>query len=204
MKFYIFENLRFISDFAYGEEVKPINRGEPDYCPVCRSPLSMMKWLPPHRVKLEKPVYGDFVFGTFTEMLVSESFKDVYEKSEIRGITAFHPVEIVKVNRLRPNSPKPPQYYYIEIKRTETKIDEVASHFFWERKPKCSECRSGVIKSLNSVFIKSETWTGEDIFYAKGLPGIIIVSQKFVDFVLENGFTNAKFIPSEDYQESWP
>ena len=46
-----------------------------------------------------KPVYGDFVFGSFSKFLVSEWFKKKYETSRLTGIVSFEPVEIVKTGK---------------------------------------------------------------------------------------------------------
>jgi hypothetical protein len=211
MKFYIFDQPRFTSSYAYGEKVEPINLVDEkkDICPGCKRSLDGIRWLPPYRVSLEKPKYADFIYGTFDTMLVSENFKNRYEGSGLRGITAFHPVEIVKIGRLKPDSPPPPKYYYIEIIRTKTRIDEERSQLVRELdegEDYCKVCRiGGEIKSYRGAYIIESTWTGEDIFFTMSfLPGTIFVTQRFVDFVKENNFTNVNFIPAKGYMFSYP
>ena len=207
MEFYIIEEKAFTSNFAYGEEVEPLNYGDPYYCHTCGKPISMKKWLPPYRVVLEKPVYGDFVYGSFTEMLASEGFINAYKNSNLKGITDFHPVEIVKVKRKKKKDPEPPEYYKVQIVRSNTSIDEKASCFereFNVGQAYCTVCQTGgVIKSFKGIHIVESTWTGEDVFYATGLPGGIIVTQDFVDFVTSNKFTNIEFIESKKYRPLW-
>ena len=81
--------------YAYGEQVNQ-ETGDFEKCDICGSPISMRRWLPPLKVKLSKPVYGDFVFGSISKFLVSECFEKKYETSRLTGIVSFEPVEIVK------------------------------------------------------------------------------------------------------------
>ena len=120
------EKLRFVSSYAYGEDDDPVNLEEGDglSCPVCGRPIGWKKWLQPKLVKLEKPKYGTFIYGTFDTFLVSEVFKEKYEASGMVGIKHFDEVTITKVGRMRESSPKPPRYYHVEIKMAETEVDE--------------------------------------------------------------------------------
>ncbi|NMA65480.1 MAG: hypothetical protein GX957_04460, partial [Clostridiaceae bacterium] len=59
------------------------------------------------------------------------------------------------------------------------------------------------MKSLKGIFFEDNTWSGEDIFFPIGLPGTIVVSERFVDFVRDYGFSNINFIPAEEYIPSW-
>jgi len=204
MSFYVI-NMHLFDDkkYAYGEQVDQ-KTGDFEKCEICGSPISMRKWLPPLKAKLSKPSYGDFVFGTFTTFLVTERFKKEYEASGLTGIISFEPVEIVKVNRKRDSSPETPIYYYVSIVRSKALIDEEKSKIQRDGEISCNHCRTGgVIKFLKGIFFEDNTWSGEDIFFPKGLPGTIIVSEKFADFVRDYGFLNINFIPAEEYIPSW-
>jgi hypothetical protein len=63
----------------------------------------------------------------------------------------------------------------------------------------CPECRSAGLESAHGFVLEPNTWQGEDVFRARGLPGIIIVSERFAEFVQRHGFTNMKLIPTEEY-----
>lgn len=204
MKFYILEKMRFTSEYAYGEDADPVNLGDPEYCPVCGSPMTWKKWLPPKNVILEKPKYGDFVYGTFDSFLVSENFKRNYEQSGLKGIINFDEVTIVKVRRLRKGSSKlPPPYFHVEINITATRVDEERSNFIWDRPPKCDYCRSGLLRSHDAFIIDESTWTGEDIFYCRGYWGTVVVTERFKEFLEENHFTNYKLISDKEYRIDW-
>ena len=57
----------------------------------------------------------EILFPGLVRYLVSENFKSAYEKSDLKGIKAFIPVEIAKVRYMRKTSPLPPQYYVLEL-----------------------------------------------------------------------------------------
>lgn len=206
MEFYVIDRgNRFMDDrFAYGEVVDLVT-GDFEKCEVCEAPVGMREWLPPRKVRLSKPFYGDFVFGTFSTFLCSENFKEKFIKYGLTGITKFQEVEVVKISKKRPNSPQPPRYYNVKIVRGKGRIDEKLSKVIREEDDKidCQVCRSGTIESFKGVFLEEGSWGGEDIFFPTGLPGTIVVTQKFYQFVNENGFTNIKFIPAKQYKPSW-
>jgi hypothetical protein len=200
MKFYIIENHIFDdTKYAYGEQVDVI-AGDFDKCEQCGSPVSMRKWLPPRKFKLSKPSYGDFVFGTFPAFLVSERFRKEYERSGLNGIVNFEDVEVVKIMGKRLNLLQPPRYFNVTIVRSKALIDEEKSKLIRNEEPQCNFCRTSIIKSFNGVFLSPNTWGGEDIFYARGLPGTIILSERFREFVLKHNFTNINLVPAEDYK----
>jgi hypothetical protein len=138
------ENLSFVSEYAYGEDADPVNLGDPLYCSKCGEPMSWKKWLNPKSVLLEKPKYGDFVYGTFDTFLVSENFKAKYQKSGFKGIEKFDMVQVKKVRLQRKSSiKKPPDYFHVEIKMTNTLVDYEKSKYIWDEPPKCDYCMIG-------------------------------------------------------------
>jgi hypothetical protein len=157
-----------------------------------------MKWLPPHRAFLENDRYCDFLYGSFPEIVVSERVKTAYEASGLKGIKNFYPLEILKVRRKRKNSPPKPEYYVVEIGRIPARLEMLEVE--WDEPPKCEVCLSGIAKRVKGLRLIEETWTGEDIFLPITFPREIIVTQRFVDFVLDNGFSNAEFVPLKDYE----
>lgn len=209
MKFYVLEpeeGIRFGTKWAYADQVDPVLRSEEgERCPVCGHFVTPLKWLPPHRVKLSsaKPEkWGDFVWGAGFLLLVSGRFKEVYEREGLRGITAFHPVKVVRVGK-RKTGDLPEgvlAYYLIEITWGGANRDDVASKVVWEREPKCLYCRvDGFHTKYEGIIIEEGSWTGVDIFKARGVPGPILVSEHFVEVVERNGLKNTWFIPAEKY-----
>jgi hypothetical protein len=58
----------------------------------------------------------------------------------------------------------------------------------------CSECRDNGIERLDRIVFEPETWSGEDILFARGLPGIEIASERFKSFCDDRAFANCVLI----------
>jgi len=153
---------------------------------------------------LSKPKYGDFVLGN--NFLVSEKFKEAYEKTDLKGIKKFLPVEVAKVRYMREKSPLPPQYYILELEYSFARIDKEKSIIKWdmagaEPNQACSLCfpYGAIPKKIKGIYIDDSEWGGEDIFHLHETGGVVYASQKFVDFCLEKEFTNFKYVNTKDY-----
>ena len=142
---------RFGTKWAYADQLDPVIRGSYEHCPVCDGPVSMLKWLPPHRIKLSsaKPEkWGDFLWGTFSPLIVSASFKEIYENENLSGIAFFHPpAEIVRIGTRKPGDfpANLPEYYLIEIPWGGANQDDEKSGVVYEypEKVECPFCRVG-------------------------------------------------------------
>ncbi len=206
MKFYVLKpdgGIRFGTKWAYADLVEPVLVGECDRCPVCGGPISMLRWLPPHRIKLSsaKPEkWGDFVWGAGFLLMVSGRFKEIYEAEGLTGITVFHPpAEVVRVGRGKTGDVPPslPAYHLIEIVWNGGNLDDTASGII-RKSSKCEFCR-GAARSFERVVIDQSSWTGVDIFEARGLYGEIIITERFKRVVEIYGLKGAWLIPTERY-----
>ena len=203
MDFYVIDKSNRFEDgrYAFGEQIEQ-KTGDFEVCEECKLPVGMRQWLSPRKLKLSKPIFGDFVFGTFSTFLCSERFKLAYEKSSLRGILEFQDVVTAKVKNSNKEKVHPPRYHHVKIKRGGAIIDENKSNLIRETGEElCKTCRVGTIKSFEAVYI--ETWNGDDIFYPTGLPGTIITSKKFYDFIKQNHFTNICLIRPKQYNSIW-
>lgn len=95
----------------------------------------------------------------------------------------------------------PPPYYHVTACRSRAAIDLAKSGFETDGDPPvCPVCRiDGVLIRGRAVIIEPSTWSGEDVFIARGLPGTIITTERFKEVCEANGITNAVFIPAEEY-----
>jgi hypothetical protein len=198
--------IRFGTKWAYADQVDPVLHGEGSKCPVCGGPVSLLRWLPPHRIKLSsaKPEkWGDFVWGAGFDLIVSARFKATCETEGLTGITTFHPpAEVVRVGRKKTGDipPSLPMYYLIEIEWNGANQDDLASEVVRERSEKCSYCRVGGFPSKQSkTIIEEGSWTGADIFTPRGSPVSIMVSERFAEVVEAYALKNAWLIPAEKY-----
>ena len=202
------EGLRFGRKWAYAQIQKPDNTGEAQHCPVCGDPVSQMKWLPPHNIKLSsaKPQkWGDIVWGAGFPLLVSSKFKGVYERESLSGIADFSPpVEMVRMGILKsgPFPNPPPSYHLIHLPWGGANQDDAASGLQHElpNKITCTYCRSGVTwRKQDRIVIEDGSWDGSDIFKPRNAPIQFMISERFKQIADEYEFKNTWFIPAEKY-----
>jgi len=181
--------------------------GEAPRCNACGAYVGMRRWLPPYAVELETwgVEFGDLAIKSVgTDLLVSEKFKALWECYGLSRLSGFEPVEVVAVKahlKLRGNLPP---YFRAAVSRSQTLVDVTASEFEWDEQPPCQVCRVGkIIKRWKRLVIDEATWTGEDIFVARGLSGSIVVSERFTELCETNGVKNAVFIPAEDFSRDF-
>lgn len=175
--------------------------GEAPICPVCGGYTGMLPWLPPYRIELETygRRFGDLAFSSGGKLLVSDRFQEVWEANDLKGITAFEPAEVVKVTRHKRLVGDPPRYYLAQVVRSQAAIDQEASGMEREPNVVCKACRvSGILKRWKRVVIEAGTWTGEDLFVARGLSDFI-ASSRFKEVCDANDLKNAYLIPAEEY-----
>lgn len=207
MRFYVLNNPDVtihknlsITDFL---DVEPIHDGQALKCPTCGGFISGIPWLPPHRAELEVwgNSYGDIAFGPSDEILISGRLSGLYATSKLTGLEGFHEVQITRVIRRDGSRLKkqPSKYYCVTIARSQALINIDASGMIHEEPWTCSECRGGLIKRARRIVLEEDTWGGEDIFFARGLPGTILTSERFKEFFEKNKINNGILIPADQY-----
>jgi hypothetical protein len=205
MRFYVLEHPTDPVDDALTEfhAAAGTKRGDAPWCPRCGNPIGMLTRLAPIRAELETfgKRLGDMAFGVSNDVLVSERFRDAFISSGLSGLSGFLPAQIVKViaRRGRISSPMP-NYFFAMPGRSRAAIDDRASGIdYIDKRWSCEECRIGSMKRLRRLVLEPGTWSGEDVFIARGLPGTIVTSERFKEFCERNAFTNCLLIPGERY-----
>lgn len=188
---------------AGAEKTEPVNRSEGARCSRCGDPIGMMMWLPPYRVELvlHGEELGDFIEVAGDDLLVSERLAQAFRDEGLTGLQGFHPVEVTRMRRARRGS-KPsevPRYLAVTPCFGRAVVDLTHSRILYDKPPTCEECRSEGIDALHGFTLEPGTWQGEDIFYPRGLQGILTVSERFERFVARHGFTHMRLTPSEEY-----
>jgi hypothetical protein len=109
---------------------------------------------------------------------------------------------VVRVRRKRKGSRSPsvPRYFVVNVSFFGTSAVDVAhSRLRYSSLVICPECRTDGLDSVHGFVLEPGTWSGEDVFRARGLPGTLIVSERFAELVQRHGLTNMKLIPTEEY-----
>jgi hypothetical protein len=184
------------------------NTGDALHCPACGGSISFLKWLPPYHVELEmwSPVYGDAVYGSGEAFLVSERFTILWREHGLKGLSDFDPVKVVDVDQQWFTAGKPPKYFKVCVSRSRTTVDHQASGLEFhvepgeQIKPVCPECLTGgPIERWQRIVFVPDTWSGDDIFFVRGLSDSYFVSERFRDFVNKFKLTNCSLLPIEKF-----
>jgi hypothetical protein len=191
-----------LTDFVQAERLRV---GEAPRCETCRRAIGSLPWLPPYRVNLSTwgSRFGDIAFGPGDDLLVSERFAAEWNTSELVGLQGFDPAEAVRVVRHRRFDGPVPIYLRVSVTRSSTAVDESRSGIERQNGGVCPDCRlGGLVTRIRRVVLESGP-VAEDVFIARGLPGIYLASRRFYTFCRANGISNAVFTPSVDYSVNW-
>ena len=140
------------------------------------------------------------MWGTVFPLMVSARFKAIYEVEAMKGVSIFHPAAtIVKLgNQKKGNLPEQlPEYHLIEVTWNAANLEDVASKVVRKRFD-CQFCR-GSIEMHDGIFLEEGSWDGSDIFEARGLPGKVLISERFKQVVESHQLKNTLLVPAEDY-----
>jgi len=204
MTFYVLEAPK--SDQSDAETIcldaEKTQMGTAPRCPVCGAAVGQLRPLPPRQIEvaLGGRRFGDLGFGLGTELLVSERFRDAFVKSGLTGLPVFTPAEIIGVIARFGKIPTPiPSYFVAAPARSRAIIDDRASGIDYSQRWKCKECKSGMMMRLRRLVLEPGSWSGEDIFIARGLPGTVITSERFKQFCDRHSFSNCFLVDADRY-----
>lgn len=143
-------------------------------------------------------------FSSTAEILISDSLKRLYVNRNMSGLKGFEPVEIVSVKaRKKIRQARAPLYYKVRPIIGRTAVDDVKSELIRAIPAPCHECRlGGTIQRFERVIVEEGSWSGEDVFVARGLLGTMLVTSRFEELCRINGMKNANFIPANAYHHS--
>ncbi len=169
--------------------------GRADHCPVCGGPTNLKAWLPPFQVEMEfwASKHGDIAYFS-EELLVSERFKMLFVDQDLTGLSFLGRAEILLVSPPDMSSGMP-NYYVAKVARGGALFDYIASEAENDGEV-CPACRLSVdLLRYRRICLEPGSWSGSDVFYAVGLPGQIIVSQRFKAFCEHHRISNTLFVP---------
>ena len=182
------------------EEAVPVRLGDAPQCAKCGLFVGSKPWLPPYRaiVKGYGQQLGDIAFGVGSSLLVSEPFRRAWEAAELQGLRfaaleelSIRPAKLAKTSV---------SFFQVLIEHRDTLIDERRSIIERSESASCEQCKAGgVLKNIRGFSIAESTWSGEDIFYAWGLPGTIVVTDRVAQLAERNGLRNVHVTAVEDY-----
>src|SRR5712692_1225597 len=204
MDFYVLESpgtvtAKAVTDFLPLESTK---KGEAPKCIKCGQYIGMLPLLPPIRVELETwgDTFGDIAFGPGEELLASKRFWNLFQSLGLTGLVPVAPADVVKVKSHRKLIQEQPSYLCFRVVRSKAAIDEKKSGLVREGPWTCNECCiGGIIKSTERIVLERDSWSGEDIFIARGLPGRILASERMKTFCDQKTILNCYLIKASEF-----
>lgn len=193
------------TDFTYDESV--LKAGAPQ-CPECGAYVGMLQARPPFRVHLETwgNCYGDFAFW-MSDFLVSEKVRNAYRDSRLTGLSEFVPTEVVSTTKHVCNKTDRPEYFRTIPSVGAARIDVSASGVRWRdsRRPSCHCCfgNGGPLEGWDRIVVDEDSWNGDDIFYAYGIPGALLATLRFKAWADKHEFKNLDWRNAEEYSHSY-
>ena len=175
---------------------------EGEICKSCQRPIKITQIN-----NLTIDIYGNktegFVWIDDAQMIVDEELYQKIIDSGMRGVS-FRQVEIItwfqidSVNNKMQEAntsifPKlfqiiPEKKENIFIKTKEPKVKE-----------KCQNCNLIIYEPPNGIFINEKLLDGDDVFVTSELPGIILLSDKFINLLLSSKIINYQLINAINY-----
>lgn len=204
MKFFVLRNPNTDTCDAITDFVAVVGSavGDAPRCMICGRFVGMRPLVPPIRVDVEAwgLRWGDVAFGSGDQILISDRLKELIIDSKLSGFSHLVRASISQVRRHSKRVGAHPEYWLASVHRSSAVIDEVASGLVRDGERECDDCRSGgVVKRIDRVAIHAGTWPGEDVFYARGLPGTILVSERFKRLCDEEGLAICTLVPAEEF-----
>lgn len=203
MKFFVLKNPKTgetdaVTDFLPVVE-SPV--GEAPQCKVCGEVIGLLPLVPPIRLELEAwgTRWGDVAFGTGNQILISSRLKRLFVDAGLVGFTQFDPVEVVRVKTHKRLAGAPPGYELASIQRSRAAIDDESSGLERDAPWTCEECRIDGPKRTERIVLEPNTWSGEDVFIARGLPGRILTSEQFWRLCVDNDLANCCLVEAEKF-----
>lgn len=191
---------RYRTDFYWDDSVA---KGDGPKCPECGEFVGLLEPQPPFKVHLETwgEGFGDLAFW-MTDFLVALKFRDEFQKSGLKGLPSFEHAEVLSHKRYGKARTKPPEYFRVLPQLGAARIDVEASGVEWgdNKRPTCSRCLSdgGVLKRWKRVVVDERSWNGDDVFYAFGIPGTLLVSSRFFEWARPHQFHNLVMQPATE------
>lgn len=149
-------------------------------------------------LKLLGKYWGDIAFGDADYLLVTGHFKQLYFANHLTGLGDFFPVQMSRVIPKR-RAQNVPEYFLASVHTSRAALDDLASERIKEDLVTCDECRRGRIRAISRIVLEKGSWSGEDIFHARGATTEILTSKRFEQFCIENQLRGFLLVPALQY-----
>lgn len=177
-------------------------------CPLCGAYVSSALWKRPRAVVLTSRKIPDFLYNLFdrSPFLLSENALQKIRSAGLKGILSAEKIEHVRFQRKSKQETPIPTYYHIELARSKITINHEKSNIVYGQssdRKRCDLCRQvpATYDFFRRLCLNMEDYEGYDIFHTYELGNAVLLSQRFVDFCIENDLTNLHCSIAEQYMQ---
>lgn len=150
------------------------------------------------RVVLPSPNVPDFLWTWYSECIMTERVRGIFEHAQITGYEA-RPVTVERVKYVRKGTkPEIPDLWELFVTgRGGDAHPDSGIHIL--EKSICEAC--GFVRHSsyrNGIIVDDEQWDGSDVSTVNGYPMLILVSDGVKDLIVENELVNCALVLSRD------
>lgn len=194
-----------IAHGLFATEIDPLDDAvsEGEHCPFCGQMRGGFVSVPPVRVDVELRgrEFGDIAFMPGMELAVSDRFRAAFLRDHLRGIHGFDDIHVRRTVSNDPSNQQldAPLYFLARPSFSGARVDDLRSGVSRRGLPRCQWCIDADIIRIDRVFLDLTHWHDEDIFVARGLDGVYVVTDRFRQWILRNNITNAYFVNALEF-----
>ena len=156
----------------------------------------MLEWLPPYEINVSQKNLGDFVYGTYSGLIISKKVKEIFEKFKLKGMSNFKLVKLFNRGRVLNV-----EYYYPDITFVNAFVDTDLLNL--EGVDSCETCQLGAreLNGIDGIVFLQPDKIHEDVFFPSVFgQGVIVISERFKRIIDEHSLSNVKLIEAEFYK----
>lgn len=175
-------------------------------CPHCGRWVAGAYWERPREVVLTSRKMPDFLYAYCdnSPFLISEKALRKIQLAGLKGVTVAEEIEYVRFQRKAKSETLPPRYYHVELARSRITIDHEKSVIVYgesEDAVCCPLCRQvpALYNFFRSLSFNMDFYENYDIFQIYELGKTVLLSQRFVDFYMEENLTGLCFGPAQKH-----
>lgn len=195
------------SKFAEGmaAEDSNYNADQVERCPLCGKPVSGMRWEKPRVLELTGKRLPDFLYmyGADSMFAISEAVYNKMQTMQWNGILSFDKIDKIVLKSKSNAAAKEPVYYQINVKRSRITLDHQKSQISYgeTEAQRCDLCNPvpATYDFFRGIQFYMDGFEGYDVFKTYEMGDIMFFSERFVDFCLQNKFTNFSYASIDEY-----
>lgn len=179
-------------------------------CSLCGNFYGMIPSLPPIKGTLvaAKAMF-DLAANVGDEVVLSERALHGLQHNNILGLINPNRIELAAIEVVhRRNAVGEVEFFLAGVAQWGAEVDRVKSSLRTTETEVCPGCGyAGLIEGYDRVCILEDSWEGQDLFTIKGLPGVILASERVHALCIQLNLAVCGLVPAEQWKmpiTNWP